>query len=121
MSEYQGVERRKESKDMLDIVVELKSLSIRFDNELGSANGSTEGSVKRHLRGMSEKIDKIYDVILGSIDHKGVSEKLNLIDVDLKGLDEEFKDHKEWDKWLFIFIGGGQLISVVVLIYNLIK
>lgn len=119
MSEWDGKSERR--KDILDIVISLKELSVRFDNELGSANGATEGSVKRHLRGMSEKIDKIYDVILGNIEHKGISERLNLIDTDLSNLDDDFKDHKEWDKWLFIFISGGQLISVVMLIFNVVK
>lgn len=29
---------------------------------------------------------------------------------------KELKEHIDWDKWLFVFIGGGQIASVILLL-----
>lgn len=106
-------ERRGENRqDMLNLVLSVRELSLRFDNELGAANGFHEGSVKRHLRDIQSAVNSIREILLG--DGKG---NIGLA-AQIRNNSEALDEHKEWDKWLFLFIAAGQLIAVVIMIYG---
>ncbi len=88
---YDGKERRTE---VLNLATEVRALAIRFDNELGSANGAAEGSVNRHLRKIQDDIAEMREVIIGDGKSLGLSGKVLLI-VD------EFNSHVIQDRYLF--------------------
>lgn len=96
---WDGKERR---SDMTDLILELKGLQMRFDNELGSGKNGDEGSVKRHMRNMSEKIDRLCEVILGDgKDYIGVAERMNIMSHDYETMTNDLKNHSNSDRWLF--------------------
>lgn len=112
MTDWDGKERR---EGHIDLIFEVRQLSLRFDNELGAANGATEGSVKRHLRRIQEDVADMKNVMIGDgLDNLGMASKMRQVTKDLS-------EHKEWDKWLFTFIGGGQLISVILMLYGIFR
>lgn len=103
--EWDGtIERR---QDMLNLVLEVKALSLRFDTELGSTtNHALEGSVKRHMREMQNDLREVKEVLLG--DGKAVEGLVGRITLSNKLLN----DHIFWDRWLFALLIVGQMAAV---------
>jgi hypothetical protein len=105
---WDGQERRQ----MSNVEMEVRHISERLDNELGSANGSNEGSVKKQLRIIQSDIKEIKEILVGDgKDNYGISAKISLTR-------EELYKHQEWDKWLFIFIGTGQVIGLIKMFHG---
>ena len=105
-------ERRRPMNDLAgevrELVIQVSNLGIRFDNELGAANGSSEGSVKRHLRRIQEDVADMHEIIVGDGKDIGLVARVRKTTDDLR-------EHIAWDKWLFVFIGGGQIIGLIKL------
>ena len=103
-------ERRKEN---IDLLVEVKNLNYRFDSELGTGKG--DGSVKKHMRYMGDKIDKIHEIILGSsLDNPGILTKLR----EVNHVRRELRSHIQQDHWMFgvlIVLEGWALVKLYLL------
>jgi hypothetical protein len=114
--DWDGAERRKVTLDglhseVINLVTEIKSLHVRFDNELGSAKGE-EGTVKRHIREtqdivkqQAERYDKI---LLGDgITNYGLTSEIK----NMRNLKKEVEEHMRSMKWVM-----GILIPMVLTI-----
>lgn len=98
-----GKERR---DNMSDVALEVRALSERFDNELGAANGSHEGSVKRHLRRIQDDVAAMREVIVG--DGKN---NIGIVS-QIRQNSKELEEHKMWDRWLFGLLISGQVLGI---------
>lgn len=108
------VERRREVieivSELRNLTIEQKGIALRLDNELGSANGANEGSVKRHIRSMQDDIKSIHNsiddlrqIIMGNgIDSPGLI-------TTIVTLSEKLSGTIWWGKILFGFLISGQL------------
>lgn len=99
-------ERRSMNSDIQELSFEIRSLAERFDNELGSSkNPELDGSVKRHLRKISEAIEKMesrYDLILlgDGVKNQGIAGRQ-------RGLEELLENHIRLDMWVQGTVGLG--------------
>ncbi len=67
-------------------------------------------SLIEKMGGLQSVVAEIKEVLLG--DGKANVGMASQIRQNTKDL----KEHKDWDKWLFVFIGGGQITSVILLL-----
>lgn len=89
-----------------ELTYEVKTLSSRFDHELGAADGSYEGSVKKHICQIQADVAEIKSIIVGD----GKS-NLGLAHVILTTA-TDLKEHKDWDRWLFMLLFSSQVLGL---------